>query len=1116
MDFNKLSREELIKLVQTQQNQIQRLQRSGLSGKKMKTNISNVDNDIMNLSIDFYEESKTQARQAYEKRVQEVDDQELFQRELKRLMFMAAKEFSFDVDIGDSECKRLAFTEMLRHCYKIRNKSKVVVKAYTLDGHAKWFTLSDKHDIESTIGHISGELDLSEEKSDTNPTVNFEFIPVKYDVLFLRKQLDDKGIKFDVIKEDEDDHALYHEEVEIDPDYRSTPEGSFFPFINLSNLDLSEFQIFSKIDKKNYKDNCFVYALIQSGVFNDEEINHLRYYVQTKSMPNNKIKEISEKFKCSFVVKRIDERFDIKHQMQIKIDTRKKGYDRTVELLLYKDHYMIYRPIKCTIYYLEHAKEIDEKFKDDKNRFMIKGIKGEKIFYSENGTLPMMIFRKMFELNMFREIRSCELSILNTTEYDGLNDYIDLDYNEELCTKIIDSNKDKKKEKDWSRVYYSDFETDTTVSPHRPYLNCTVYREGQNIHKISFEGENIDRQLLNYLYNNSLTYFHNLKYDGCFFINTPGWKTQITERTGTVLQVIMLKYASNGKLVKKLTFRNSYSIIPSALRNFASMFNLDVHKEVMAYKIYTEENIQKAVLPINEFYEQYRKENDGKDESKQILENAKISEAYNEKNDSINIMKYAKFYCFKDCIVLMKGLEKFDKDLKEVFKQTGTEMLGVNNFISISSIGYHFANKYGCFDGCYQLSGKPQNFIQRCVSGGRTMTASNQKQYIEGRIQDFDAVSLYPSAMYVMDGVAKGKPKILPQNIDHDQLMKFDTFFIEININEIKCKSDKPYKFGQVFRRNDKGSKIFDNDPVSNFYIDKIALMDLIEFYDIKYEIIRGYYFDEGFNKKINEFILGLFNLRLKYKKEKNPLQSTIKLLLNSIYGKSILKAMKTETKSVPRDELMKYIWRNYNFITEIYDEPTIDRCYVKKLKPINDHFNLPQFGASVLSWSKHLMNRVMASAEQNGIEIFYQDTDSMHLYEDDVKKVAEIFKEKYNAELIGENMCQFHNDFDGFEGAVGQIHSRKLIALGKKSYLDILVDEEGKEGYHIRLKGIPHQVIINKCKRMGITIEELYEKLYAGAKMEFNLLDGTNAFRKTQTFQQTNLKKFSRTLKFI
>ena len=87
-------------------------------------------------------------------------------------MFIASTEFSFDVDIRDSKCKRLSFTEMLRHCYEIRNKSRVVVKACTLDGHAKCFTLSDKHDIENTICHISGELDLSEEKSDTNPRVN--------------------------------------------------------------------------------------------------------------------------------------------------------------------------------------------------------------------------------------------------------------------------------------------------------------------------------------------------------------------------------------------------------------------------------------------------------------------------------------------------------------------------------------------------------------------------------------------------------------------------------------------------------------------------------------------------------------------------------------------------------------------------------------------------------------------------------------------------------------------------------------------------------------------------------------------------------------------------------
>ena len=45
---------------------------------------------------------------------------------------------------------------------------------------------------------------------------------------------------------------------------------------------------------------------------------------------------------------------------------------------------------------------------------------------------------------------------------------------------------------------------------------------------------------------------------------------------------------------KRLTFRNSYSIIPAALASFGKMFQLNVHKEVMAYKTYTEKTICKC------------------------------------------------------------------------------------------------------------------------------------------------------------------------------------------------------------------------------------------------------------------------------------------------------------------------------------------------------------------------------------------------------------------------------------------------------------------------------------------------------------------------------------------
>ena len=42
------------------------------------------------------------------------------------------------------------------------------------------------------------------------------------------------------------------------------------------------------------------------------------------------------------------------------------------------------------------------------------------------------------------------------------------------------------------------------------------------------------------------------------------------------------------------------------------------------------------------------------------------------------------------------------------------------------------------------------------------MTAENKKQLVtDSKIQDFDAVSLYPSAMYLMPGIPKGKPKVL-------------------------------------------------------------------------------------------------------------------------------------------------------------------------------------------------------------------------------------------------------------------------------------------------------------------------------------------------------------------
>ena len=1078
---------------------------------------------LMNIDTG-YSTSKTDERRRYE---ENVNDKSRYQQEIKRMMIAANNHESFEVNIGDDSEIQYAFTQVLRNMRKMKTDEwKPIIYGYDMNGNRRGFNLNRESDLEVMIRCILGEITVEEYSSDADPgLIGWDYIPVRFEVKFIKMIKNKKSGKTEFIEKVDGEEVV----LESVDDFRDAPDSGFFPYINLiETLDLARYQIYNTIDKKNYRDNCFVYACIQSGVFSEDEIHKLRSIMMTRNIPNNKIKEIAIEMKCHFVLYKLDDTKDSRHQRRDSVDTRKNSKvvaDRVVQLLTYKDHFMIdmNEKLPITKYYIEHKDRIDRKYKKIPiaERQLIKNSKGEK----SEGTGLTTTLLTMFEHGFFREINQCEQGILSTCEFDNhLNDYVNLSYDEESCCKL--ESIDLKKITEWSHIYYADYETDVTGYKHKPYLVCVC--DEKNI--ASFTGDNLTSKFLNALKTNSLTYFHNLKYDACFFINEDGWETQLTQRSGTLLQVVMDRYKwirdeKTGKQKKirekHLTFRNSYSIIPAPLCKFDDMFKLKVHKEIIAYKIYNAENMKRQWIPFDEFYNQYRIENidkkstDELDKDRdQLLRNAKFAKAYKEDTQEIEIMKYATFYCKKDCITLMDGMKKFNNDLGEVFKNTDKTWVGINQFISVSAVGYDFARIYGCFDGCYQLSGKPQNFIQRCVSGGRTMTADNVKQYIVDRIQDFDAVSLYPSAMYIMDGVPKGKPKVIPDNCSHEQLMSYDTFFIEININKISCKSSRKYRFGQIFKHNDKGSKIFCNETVNHYYVDKITLMDLMEFYDIEYEFIRGYYFDEGFNDKINEFIKTLFDLRLKYKSEKNPLEKTIKLLLNSIYGKSILKPMTDEIKVVDQKKLISYIYRNYNFIKEVSFNDS-SKAFVKKIKPINNHFNLPQFGASVLSWSKHIMNQVMSTAEQHNIDIYYQDTDSVHIKECDVPKLAAIYKEKYGKELIGKHMTQFHCDFDSFNGAVGDIHSRKLIALGKKSYLDILVDEKGNEGYHIRMKGVPKQCVLNKCKRMGITVEELYERMYHGESITFDLTDGTNCFRKTKTFDQVTLPQFYRKVQF-
>ena len=67
------------------------------------------------------------------------------------------------------------------------------------------------------------------------------------------------------------------------------------------------------------------------------------------------------------------------------------------------------------------------------------------------------------------------------------------------------------------------------------------------------------------------------------------------------------------------------------------------------------------------------------------------------------------------------------------------------------------------------------------------MSNRNKKYNIDGKlISDFDAVSLYPSAMKRLGGPLIGKPKILsPQQLNKKFLDTVSGYFIEVEILKI-------------------------------------------------------------------------------------------------------------------------------------------------------------------------------------------------------------------------------------------------------------------------------------------------------------------------------------------
>ena len=569
--------------------------------------------------------------------------------------------------------------------------------------------------------------------------------------------------------------------------------------------------------------------------------------------------------------------------------------------------------------------------------------------------------------------------------------------------------------------------------------------------------------------------------------------------------------------------------MPFALYKFGEEFDLPKEirkKEAIAYDYYTEENNNK-VIPARE----YRQLLSSKE--KVIFEEVvKNDPSYNFLNKTFNPLEYYKEYLRLDCLVLKKGIQKFDQLIKEITENK----MSVYESLTISSLTDKYMKIEGSYEGVYEVQGNLRAYIAEAVYGGRVcVNKKYQKKVIEGKISDYDGVSLYPSAinrLCRLMGLPIGKAKRFNKN--ELNTWKDKTYSImTVKIIKVNKKQQMPF----IAQKEEGSIKYINTAPTKPIIIDSVTLEDYINFHEIEYELLDGVYWDEGGNKKMGEVIQRLFNARLQYKTTNKALANTIKLMLNSSYGKTIMKKTKQEKVIVKthkykkvnnkwikeeKTNLQNYIYNNFNTIKS-YRKLNEDIYEIERIKADNS-FNRGHIGCAILSTSKRIMNEVFDVANDNKYPIYYTDTDSLHCNMEDVPKLEAKYKERYNKELNGKQLEQFHTDFD-LEGSASEIYATKSIFLGKKSYMDYLEskDENGNtiNGFHIRLKGITKEGLDHEAKKYNNSYLGLYEDLAKGIKKKIILNPFNEEENKQKVlfdFKNGNVSTkglFERTVKF-
>lgn len=613
-------------------------------------------------------------------------------------------------------------------------------------------------------------------------------------------------------------------------------------------------------------------------------------------------------------------------------------------------------------------------------------------------------------------------------------------------------------------------------------------------------------------------YFHNLKYDRTLIEKNPAIQiSKVCEKSGSIYGVTL----SFNKM--KFELRDSLKMIPVGIGKFASSFQLPAHVskkgEFILYEYFTSENREKRVT-VEDYvsghvFNSDPEENKVKQEDfctrlRDFLQTEGQSFLHQDSKSLFSPWALYRYYLKFDVLVLGMGLQVFRREFDVITESK----LNILDSITISSFANRFMGVHGCFDGAFSLNGSTRQFQSKAIYGGRVFCNPRfEGCEVQGELDYFDACSLYPSAIkFICDqkgGFPTGPCKFLngPRELRYSFLQEHTSeYTVEIKITKI---GRKQHSVPFIAYRDEKTKTLsyLNELPAGQssicVFVDRQTLEDYIEFHAIEFEVLRGIYWTGDKNPTWGQVIQGLYDERLKCKRAGHSVRSdNLKLIMNSAYGKTIMKPMQTEKFYMQVDPSDDSKWHNRleNYFQVIKKFRWVGRHQLEiEQYAMDKSSTLCKYGSMILAASKHLMNRVFDLMSQNEMNIYYTDTDSFVMDRRDQAQLSTQFQLRYGYELIGEQLGQMHSDFNfkwkGKSLDPKTVWSTHFFPMAKKLYLHRLQarlsDGTLVSGIQFKCKGCTEEGILYKSKEFGDgdeAMEELYRRLSRGEELSIPL----------------------------